>query len=159
MLLTSQRINSPDRWVILLETDHYLEPGGGEDLSKWRTWPFSLWSTFYSCFLPILSLPRILLTIFTKATRLPSSRALRNSLLALTHKFSHISISEMPDFIKFQFICFRNCCCAALFECHANNPKATRQRCISFRGEDPERTSKMSNNEEFYVKVKFIPRT
>ena len=73
----------------------------------------------------------------------------------LTHKLSHISISEMPDSIKFQFIC----CCAALFECHAYNPKATRQRCICFRGEDPERTSKMSNNEEFYVKVKFVPRT
>ena len=106
------------------------------------------------------SLPGILLTIFTIATRLPSFQTLPNSLLALTYKLSHISISEMLDSIKFQFICFRNCCCAALFECHANNPKAIRQRCIFLKGEDPERTSKMSKNEEqFYVKVKFIPRT
>ena len=54
---------------------------------------------------------------------------------------------------------FRNCYCAALFEFYANNPKTTRQRCIFFEGEDPERTGKLSNNGEFYVKVKFIPRT
>ena len=56
-------------------------------------------------------------------------------------------------------MCFRNFCCAALFESHANSPKATRQRCIFLKGEDPERTSKMWNNEEFYMKVKFIPGT
>ena len=110
-LLTSQRINSPDRWVNLLETDHYLE-GGGEGLSRWRTWPSSLWSTFVSYSLPFLSSPGILLTIFTIAARLPSSQTLPNWLLELTHKLSRILISEMFDSIKFQYTCirFRNCC-------------------------------------------------
>ena len=160
-LLTSQRINSPDRWVNLLETDHYLERGG-EGLSKWRTWPSSLWSTFVSYSLPFLSSPGILLTIFTIAARLPSSQTLPNWLLELTHKLSRILISEMFDSIKFQYTCirFRNCCCAALFECNANNSKATRQRCMFLKEEDLERTSKTSNNEEqFYVKAKVIPRT
>ena len=49
-----------------------------------------LWSTFFSYSLPILSRPSILLTIFTKAARLPSSKTLPYSLLALTHKLSHI---------------------------------------------------------------------
>ena len=44
------------------------------------------------------------------------------------------------------------------------NPMLTVQRqqgkaAFFEKGEDPERTSKMSNNEEFYVKVKFIPGT
>ena len=77
--------------------------GGGGGLSKWRTGPsFFCEAHFFAYSLPFLSRPSILLTIFTITTTLPSSKTLPNSLLSQTHKLSHISISEMPDSIKFQ---------------------------------------------------------
>ena len=41
----------------------------------------------------------------------------------LTHKLSHIPIAEMPDSIKFQWMCFGNRWYAAIFESHADSPK------------------------------------
>ena len=49
---------------------------------------------------------------------------------------------------------FRNCWCATLFESQANEGNKGNAAFLFFRGKDSERTSKRSNNEKFYVKVK-----
>ena len=50
------------------------------------------------------------------SSRFCQKYGLPNSSLALTYKSSHILIPEMPDSIKFQQMCFRNCWYANIFE-------------------------------------------
>ena len=101
----NQRVDKESRPLstFIISWSLFKGRGGGERLEQMEDGTLLLlWSTFFSYSLPFLSRPGILLTIFTIATRLPSSKTLPNSLLALTHKLSHISISEMPDSINFQ---------------------------------------------------------
>ena len=56
---------------------------------------------FLHILFPSYPVPASFWLLITITTRLPSSKTLPNSLLSLTHKLSHLSISEMPDFIKF----------------------------------------------------------
>ena len=150
------KASSACRWVSLWGTHHYLEREG-EGLSKWRKasfkfyWPSSLWSTFFVILVPSYPVP---LTIFTLGPRSPSSQTL--PMLAREKSFVKSVVSGQLHFeasSKFSSksrLSWTLYTCAPVFSYLLFFLKRKLKR--------PERISKRSNNEEFYVlKVKFIP--
>ena len=150
------KASSACRWVSLWGTHHYLEREG-EGLSKWRKasfkfyWPSSLWSSFFVILFPSYPVP---LTIFTLGPRSPSSQTL--PMLAREKSFVKSVVSGQLHFeasSKFSSksrLSWTLYTCAPVFSYLLFFLKRKLKR--------PERISKRSNNEEFYVlKVKFIP--